>query len=163
MDADEQIVTQQIGLPQTSTAGGAQANAGTDTREWLVPDGTREIAAGDWPAFCEWFTANFRGISTSLERHEVGNGQMVDCLDRPLLGLRMRVLENAVPALSVAVAGKPRNTVLDLTGPRQVTIHANSAGWPTRLAVSYEDGELIGHFTGELDPSTAATGNSWGE
>jgi hypothetical protein len=132
-------------------------------RGWLRPESSREIDVRDWPAFCKWFIAGYRGIIASLERHEKGSGPLVDCVERPLLDLRLRRLENGVTAITVTSEGKPRNTQLDLTGPRRMTIQTNAAGWPSRLTVAYEDGEFVAHFTGGLDPAAVSTGNSWGE
>ena len=134
-----------------------------ESRGWLRPESSREIDVRDWPAFCEWFTDGYRGIVASLERHEKESGPLVDCVERPLLDLRLRRLENGVTAMTVIAEGKPRNTQLDLTGPRSMTIQNNAAGWPSRLTVTYEDGEFVAHFTGGLDPAAASTGNSWGE
>ncbi|MBZ5520787.1 MAG: hypothetical protein LAP21_00880 [Acidobacteriia bacterium] len=142
----------------------AQAGIQSQGSQWLQPAGVQEIARADWPAFCEWFTKNFGGLATSLERHEGRNIQSAECLDLPLQSLQLHMLEDGVEALTVVVeGGKPRKIQFDVNGPQRMTLHANSSGWPTRLAIRYEEGEAIAHFTGGLDPSTAATGNSWGE
>jgi hypothetical protein len=141
----------------------AAAAAETQGRQWLQPEGVQQIARADWAAFCEWFTKNFSGIAVSLEKHEGTNSQSAECLDRPLQSLRLRQLENGVEALTFNVEGKPRRIVLDVTGPQSMSLHANASGWPTRLAIRYDEGEVIAHFTGGLDPSTSSTANSWGE
>ena len=125
--------------------------------------GAQEIPVAEWPAFCEWFTANFRGIATSIERHEGGDDLPAVCRDLPLVGVKAHQLENRVPAISVTVQGKPRNILLDITGPQRMVLHWNAAGWPTRLEVSYETGEVVVQFAGELEPVRGISANTWGE
>lgn len=141
----------------------AASLAAVANRGWLRPNSSSEIGVRDWPAFCKWLMIGCHRMIVSLERHEKGAGPLVDCVERPLLDLRLRRLGNGVTALSVTAEGKPGNIRVDLTGPRRLTIQTNAAGRPSRLTVDYEDGEFVAHFTGGLDPAVVSTGNSWGE
>ncbi len=121
-----------------------------------------EIPVAEWPAFCAWFTENFRGAVSSLERRE-GGESFAEARKLPFAELSARVLKNAVSALTVVVQAKARKIRLNVTGPRRLKLQRDSAGRPVRLEIEAADGGLILHFTDDIEAKPGLSSNAWGE
>ncbi len=122
-----------------------------------------EIAVTEWPAFCDWLSRNFRGLETSLERHEDGGNVTAECRNRSLAGIEAHLLKTGVGAVSVTVGTKPHSRVFDICGLKKMRLVCNPAGWPTELQMEHESAKFVLHFTGKIESRPAYTGNSWGE
>lgn len=121
-----------------------------------------EIPVAEWPAFCAWFTENFRGTVTSLERREE-HESFVEARNLPFAELSAHVLENAVSALTVVVQATARKIRLNVTGPRRLKLQRDSVGRPVRLEIEAANGGAILHFTGDIEARPGLSSNAWGE
>lgn len=127
------------------------------------PIDAHEIQKRLWPAFCHWFTENFRGIGTSLERDIGANARDVECLDRPLLRLQAVLLENGVMAIQITLGADGKNRVYDAAGPAWLRLHCNAAGFPKSLEIGCDKSTMRLRFTGQATGKPVFTSNSWGE
>ncbi|MHB1022696.1 MAG: hypothetical protein ACYC46_04345 [Acidobacteriaceae bacterium] len=122
----------------------------------------REIAVAEWPAFCEWFSKNFRAMEVSMERRQ-GNEQIVECRNRPLEAITAQITANGVGEISVSVDASPGKKVVNIPGPTKMRMSRNAAGWPTQLAINSRSIQVVLRFTGEARSLPAFSKNSWGE
>ncbi len=121
-----------------------------------------DIPVAEWPAFCTWFTENFRGMLVSLERQEEGQSS-VEARHQPFAELSAHVLENAVSALTVVVQAKRRKIRVNVTGPTRLRFHRDAAGRPVRVEVENPTGRAILHFAGEIEAKPGLSSHAWGE
>lgn len=123
----------------------------------------KDIAVTEWPAFCDWFSRNFRGLETSIQRQENGGNVTAKCRNRPLAAIEARLLKNGVDAISVTVGTKPHSRVFDICAPKTVRLVCNAAGWPTELQLELDDAKIVLRFTGKIESKPVYSANSWGE
>jgi hypothetical protein len=121
-----------------------------------------EIPVAEWPAFCAWFTENFRGTVINLENQEE-EGTRVEARNRPFEELTAHLLDNSVGAITVVAEGKPKKIRLNVAGPQKLTLYRNAAGWATKLEITHARGTAILHLTGEIELPPDMSSNAWGE
>jgi hypothetical protein len=126
---------------------------GGGTREWSAPqsgsEGMRchEVQVAEWPAFCLWFSNNFRGLAVTAESPQGVLGH-----NRPLGFISAHVLENGVGALTIAMKTGSRLRRLNVTDATHLRMYCKSAGSPTELRIVTASGDIVLRFTGRLDP-----------
>ena len=123
----------------------------------------RRVSVPEWPAFSRWLTSSAHGLVATLELIDPKGNNAMQVRERPFAGLLARILENGVCALTFVFDFPPQRTLFNLNGPRGLTIHRNSSGYPTRLEIEHADGRAILHFSSPPTPRQRFTGNSWGE
>lgn len=121
-----------------------------------------EIPVAEWPAFCTWFTEEFRGMMTSLERRE-GEQSLVEARNCPFTELIAHVLENRVSALTVVLQAKRRKIRVDVTGPTSLKLYRDPSARPLRLEIENAKGRVILYFTPDIEARPGLSSNAWGE
>jgi len=121
------------------------------------------LPPSSWEALCTWLTENLRCMEATIERRE-GNGQwVVDCLSYPLESVSTHQTLNGVQVISVCVRMNGISKRFEIAGPYSISLHRNAAGWPIKVEVGYQEGELTLLFSGQMEPQKSLTANAWGE
>jgi hypothetical protein len=129
------------GSSELSLESGALIGGGTQpwsaAEQETCPAGAHchEVAVAEWPAFCSWFSASFRGIEVTIETPEG-----MQARNRPLNFLSAHLLENEVDAITVAVKTGSRLRRLNITGAKHLRMYCNAAGWPTEIRIETTSG-----------------------
>jgi hypothetical protein len=116
-----------------------------------------------WEALCAWLTENLRGMEVTIERRE-GNGEwVVECLSYPLESVTTHQTLNGVQVISICVRMNGIIKSFEIAGPHLINLHRNAAGWPVKVEMGYQEGQLTLLFSGQMEPQRKITANSWGE
>jgi hypothetical protein len=53
--------------------------------------------------------------------------------------------------------------LFEISGPNSIGLRRNAAGWPIRVELGYEEGQLVLLFSGQMGPERKSSSNTWGE
>lgn len=116
-----------------------------------------------WETLCGWLNQDLRGMMTTIERREKDGDWMVECLSYPLESVTTRQTSNGVRVMSISIRMNGASKLFEISGPHSIGLRRNAAGWPIRVELGYEEGQLVLLFSGQMDPQRRSSSNSWGE
>lgn len=128
-----------------------------------VAETKRAPSESSWEALCGWLTRDLRGMMTTIERREKGADWVVECLSFPMESVATRMTSNGVQVISVELRVNGSRKLFEVPGPNSIVVRRNAAGWPIRVELGYEEGQLVLLFSGQMDPERRASSNTWGE
>src|SRR6185369_15397468 len=101
---------------------------------------------------CGWLTRDLRGMMTTIERREKGGDWVVECLSFPMESVTTHITSNGVRVISVGIRINGSCKLFESSGPISIGLRRNAAGWPIRVEVGYEEGQLVLLFSGQMGP-----------
>jgi hypothetical protein len=116
-----------------------------------------------WEVLCGWLAQDLRGMMTTIERREKGGDWVVECLSYPLESVTTRQTANGVRVISISIRMNGACKLFEISGPNSIGLRRNAAGWPIRVELGYEEGQVVLLFSGQMDPQRRSSRNSWGE
>ncbi|MGB9120029.1 MAG: hypothetical protein WCE73_05385 [Candidatus Angelobacter sp.] len=119
--------------------------------------------ASSWETLCGWLTRDLRGMMTTIERREKGGDWVVECRSFPMESVTTRMTSNGVRVISVGIRINGSCKLFEISGPNSIGLRRNAAGWPIRVELGYEEGQLVLLFSGQMDPERRSSRNTWGE
>lgn len=116
-----------------------------------------------WEGLCCWLTENLRDMEMTLERRENGGDWQVECISHPLQAISTHATANGVQVVSIiaSMGGKPRT--FDVAGPDSIALYRDPAGFPVRVDIHNQDGQILMCFSGHAEPPGRQSSNAWGE
>jgi hypothetical protein len=116
-----------------------------------------------WETLCDWLTRDLRNMEATIERCSKAGEWVVECVSYPLESVTTHETPNGVRVISIAVRIDGRTKLFEVFGPNSLGVRRNAAGWPVRIELGYEEGQLVLIFSGQMDPPRRSSSNSWGE
>jgi hypothetical protein len=128
-----------------------------------VSETSQTPSASFWETLCEWLTRDLRGMMTTIERREKGGDWVVECQSFPMETVTTHMMSNGVRVISVGLRVNGNRKLFEVPGPNSIGVRRNAAGWPIRVELGYEEGQLVLLFSGQMDPARRSSSNTWGE
>ena len=116
-----------------------------------------------WEGLCDWLTRDLHNMEATIERRSKAGDWIVECVSYPLESVATHETQNGVRVISIKVRTNGTTKLFEVSGPNSLEVRRNAAGWPIRIELGYEEGQLVLIFSGQTDPQRKSTGNSWGE
>lgn len=116
-----------------------------------------------WEALCDWLTRDLHNMEATIERRSKAGEWVVECVAYPLESVTTHETQNGVRVISVRVRSDGKTKLFEVSGPNSLGVLRNAAGWPIRVELGYEEGQFVLIFSGQMDPQSRSSSNSWGE
>ena len=116
-----------------------------------------------WEALCDWLTRDLHNMEATIERRSKDGEWTVECVSYPLESVTTHETQNGVRVISILARTDGTAKLFEVSGPNSLEVRRNAAGWPIRIELGYEEGQLVLIFSGQTDPQRKSSGNSWGE
>lgn len=113
-----------------------------------IPAPKASLSPSSWEALCNWLTRDLRGMITTVERYQEGEGWLMECHPSPLESVTTHQTLNGVRVISIGVRMNGTCKMIELTGTNTISLRRNAAGWPIKVEFGYEGGRLALLFSG---------------
>ena len=121
------------------------------------------LCTAPWGPLCDWLTRDLRNMEATIERRSKAGEWVIECMARPLESVTSHETQNGVQVISIVVRLDGKTKLFEVFGPNSLGVHRNAAGWPIRIELGYEEGQLVLIFSGQMDSPLRSSSNSWGE
>ena len=116
-----------------------------------------------WETVCDWLTRDLHNLEATIERCSKAGEWVVECVSYPLESVTTHETQNGVRVILIGVRIGGKTKLFEVAGPNSLGVRRNAAGWPIRIELGYEEGQLVLIFSGQIDPQRRSSSNSWGE
>src|ERR1051325_9979614 len=121
------------------------------------------LCVNPWNTLCAWLTRDLHDMEVTIERRSTGGAWVVEGVSFPLESVTTRETANGVRVISIGVHMAGKTKLFEVGGANSLGFRRNGAGWPVRVELGFEGGELVMLFSGQMDPQRQSSSNSWGE
>src|SRR6478736_5630368 len=96
-----------------------------------------------WKPLCDWLTRDLHNLEVTIERRSKAGEWVVECVSYPLESVTTHETQNGVRVISIGIRINGKIKLFEVPGPYSLGVRRNAAGWPIRIELGYEEGQLV--------------------